>query len=75
MEVEKKIRKIGNSLGVVIPSDFLKHIGVENGDQVFISVEDGEIKIRSQEQKKDNDHFKEKVLTIIEEYMKEHEKK
>jgi antitoxin MazE len=75
MEVERKIRKIGNSLGILLPSDMLKEIGVENGDKVFVSVENGEIIIRSTEQKQVNDKFKEKVVAIIEEYMKEHEDK
>jgi antitoxin MazE len=75
MEVEKKIRKIGNSLGVVIPSDMLKEIGVKDGDTVYLSIEDGEIIIRSESQKETNDKFKEKVIAIIEEYMEEHDKK
>jgi antitoxin MazE len=75
MEVERKIRKIGNSLGVLLPSDMLKEIGVENGDSVFISVEDGEIKIRSLPQKQSNDKFKEKVVAIIDEYMEERDDK
>lgn len=73
MEVERKIRKIGNSLGVLLPSDMLKEIGIENGDSVFVSVEDGEIRIRSMVQKQANDKFKEKVIAIIEEYMEEHD--
>jgi antitoxin MazE len=74
MEVERKIRKIGNSLGVLLPSDMLKEIGVTNGDTVFVSVEDGEIKIRSVDQKQANDKFKEKVIAVIEEYMEHVEK-
>jgi antitoxin MazE len=74
MEVERKIRKIGNSLGVLLPSDMLKEIGADNGDTVFISVEDGEIKIRSTTQKEANDKFKERVVAVIEEYMEEHDK-
>jgi antitoxin MazE len=75
MEVERKIRKVGNSLGVLLPSDMLKEIGIENGDSVFVSVVDGEIIIRSAAQKKMNDKFKEKVIAIIEEYMEEHDGK
>jgi putative addiction module antidote len=75
MEVERKIRKIGNSLGVLLPSDMLKEIGVEKDDTVYITVEDGELIIRSESQKETNDKFKEKVLAIIEEYMEEHEDK
>jgi antitoxin MazE len=74
MEVERKIRKIGNSLGVLLPSDMLKEIGADNGDTVFISVEDGEIKIRSTTQKEAHDKFKERVVAVIEEYMEEHDK-
>lgn len=72
MEVERKIRKVGNSHGVLLPSDMLKSIGVGNGDTVFVRVEDGEIKIRSVNQKKSEDNLKDKVVAIIEEYMKEH---
>ena len=74
MEVERKIRKVGNSLGVLLPSDMLKEIGVKDGDTVFVSVEDGEIKIRSNTKKDENDNFKKRVLKIIEEYMDEHDK-
>lgn len=75
MEVEKKIRKTGNSLGVVLPSDFLKYIGAENGDTVYISLEEDEIIIRSKKSKEKRDQFKERVLEIIEEYMKNEESK
>lgn len=75
MEVERKIRKIGNSLGVLIPSDMLKEIGVGKDDTVYITVENGEIILRSESQKETNDKFKEKVLSIIEEYMKDHDEK
>jgi putative addiction module antidote len=75
MEVGKKIIRIGNSSGVVIPSEILKQIGVENGDTVFMTVEDGELIIRSESQKETNNNFKEKVIAIIEEYMEEHDKK
>jgi antitoxin MazE len=74
MEEERKIRKIGNSLGVLLPSEMLKRMGVENGDTVFVSLENGEIIIRNDDKKESNDQFKEKVLAIIEEYMEGHEK-
>ena len=37
MTVELKIRKIGNSLGVVLPKEVLLHLNVEEGDTVTIS--------------------------------------
>jgi putative addiction module antidote len=75
MEEERKIRKIGNSLGLLLPSEMLKRIGVENGDTVYVSLENGEIIIRNEDKKETNDKFKEKVLAIIEEYMEEHDGK
>lgn len=74
MEVERKIRKVGNSLGVLLPADMLKEIGIKDGDSVFVSMEDGEIIIRSTVKKDENDIFKKRVLKIIEEYMDEQDK-
>jgi putative addiction module antidote len=70
MDAEGKIRKIGNSLGVILPSAMLKKLEVQDGDTVYISLEDDGIKIRNTEQKQIDDDFKQKVITIIEEYMK-----
>ncbi|AZV43656.1 putative addiction module antidote [Peribacillus asahii] len=74
MEVERKIRKVGNSLGVLLPSSMLKEIGVKDGDTVYISMgNDGEIVIRNTEQKKNNEKFKKQVIAIIDEYMENKE--
>jgi putative addiction module antidote len=72
MSSEGKIRKIGNSLGVIIPAAMLKKLDVQDGDTVYISLEDDGIKIRNTEQKQIDDDFKQKVITILNEYMKEH---
>jgi putative addiction module antidote len=72
MDAEGKIRKIGNSLGVILPSAMLKKLDVQDGDTVYISLEDDGIKIRNTEQKQIDDDFKLKVITIIKEYMREH---
>jgi putative addiction module antidote len=34
-----KFRKIGNSVGATFPQEYLKHLGVELGDEVFITKE------------------------------------
>ncbi len=46
-EVERKVTKFGNSLGITM-TDALKQIGLEQGDSVHVSVqqEDGSIVIR-----------------------------
>lgn len=39
-----KFRNIGNSVGATFPQEYLKHLGVESGDEVFITKEaDGRI--------------------------------
>ncbi|MCM3760237.1 AbrB/MazE/SpoVT family DNA-binding domain-containing protein [Halalkalibacter oceani] len=44
--LERKITKIGNSLGVTFPAELLKRLGVAHGDDVFIEEQDGAIVIR-----------------------------
>jgi putative addiction module antidote len=36
-----KLRDIGNSVGVTLPKEYLKHLGLESGDEIFISKEPG----------------------------------
>lgn len=36
-----KFRNIGNSVGVIFPKEYLEHMNVESGDQVFVSKEPG----------------------------------
>ncbi len=44
--MERKVTKIGNSLGVTFPAELLKRLGVVHGDDVFIEEQDGAIVIR-----------------------------
>ncbi|MFC5714405.1 AbrB/MazE/SpoVT family DNA-binding domain-containing protein [Thalassorhabdus alkalitolerans] len=44
--MERKVTKIGNSLGVTFPTELLKRLGVTHGDDVFIEEQDGAIVIR-----------------------------
>jgi putative addiction module antidote len=39
--IELKIRKIGNSLGVVLPKDLLSSLNAQEGDALFASVTPG----------------------------------
>ena len=36
-----KLRDVGNSVGVVLPKEYLKHLELESGDEVFITKEPG----------------------------------
>ncbi|MBV8883074.1 MAG: hypothetical protein JO235_03610, partial [Chroococcidiopsidaceae cyanobacterium CP_BM_RX_35] len=39
-----KFRQVGNSLGATFPQEYLKHMNVQSGDEVFISKEpDGRV--------------------------------
>ena len=35
--IDLKVRKIGNSLGVVLPKELLTRLHLEDGDQVFLT--------------------------------------
>jgi putative addiction module antidote len=37
MTIELKVRKIGNSLGVVLPKEVLAHLNVEEGDTMTLT--------------------------------------
>jgi putative addiction module antidote len=39
-EVERKITKIGNSLGVTLPPEVVRHIGAEKGDGLNFELTD-----------------------------------
>lgn len=39
-EVERKITRIGNSLGVTLPQDVLNHLKVKQGDEIKFKLED-----------------------------------
>lgn len=46
-EVERKVTKIGNSLGLTLPHEVLDHIGVKHGDEVQFNLEkDGKVSIK-----------------------------
>ena len=37
MVLELKLRKVGNSVGVVLPKEVLTHLNVEEGDTVCVT--------------------------------------
>ncbi len=41
MTLELKIRRVGNSLGLVLPKEALAQLNVGNGDQLYITAEHG----------------------------------
>ncbi len=41
MEYEKKVIKVGTSLGIYIPADLAKYIGLEEGSEIVVSDDKG----------------------------------
>ena len=44
---EAKIRKIGNSLGVIIPAEILKDLHIDQGDSVSVCIPQIDIQTRN----------------------------
>jgi len=38
MEVELRVRKVGNSLGVVIPKSFARRLNIKEGDSIVLEI-------------------------------------
>jgi antitoxin MazE len=69
VEVERKIRKIGNSLGIIVPSEYLKQMGLKEGDSVYTSFENGKIVISGESKSHEENEFKNRVIKILDEYL------
>jgi len=46
--MKQKVIKTGNSLGVTVPSDFVKTVGVKKGDEVEVKIEKEKFKVSYQ---------------------------
>ena len=62
-----KIRKIGNSYGVVLPKEVLDHLKVQEGDKLFlVDTPDGGLKVTP------HDPMHDKVVETAREVMREY---
>ena len=51
MPIELKLRKVGNSVGVVLPKEALAHLRVEEGQSVYLTeAPDGAYRVTAQSQ-------------------------
>jgi putative addiction module antidote len=49
MTIELKIRRVGNSLGVIIPAEALTLLNVKEGDQLFLTeAAEGSVRLSAQ---------------------------
>ena len=44
---ETKIRRIGNSLGIIIPAEIIEELGYHNGDTISIAIPPSDLKKRN----------------------------
>ena len=68
--MEKKIRRIGNSLGIVLPAEILKEIQLSEGDIVDVELrkDKGEIILRNIKITSITDDFESRVIDVVEKY-------
>ncbi|WP_299831388.1 AbrB/MazE/SpoVT family DNA-binding domain-containing protein [uncultured Metabacillus sp.] len=71
--IERKIVKIGNSLGVRIPSSFLKELGVTFNDTIEMEFDSNlkTIIIKNKSTTPDNNYLETIVKGIVDQYLKE----
>ena len=49
MTIELKIRRVGNSLGIIIPAEALTLLNVKEGDQLFLTeAAEGSVRLSAQ---------------------------
>ncbi|MFC4802617.1 AbrB/MazE/SpoVT family DNA-binding domain-containing protein [Neobacillus sp. GCM10023253] len=71
-EVERKVTKIGNSLGVTLPQEVLEHLGIGQGDEVRFDIVNGQVTIKKKQNLKlpkgIDEEFLEQINDVINEY-------
>lgn len=45
-EMERKITRIGNSIGVTLPQEILDHLQLKQGDEIKFTLEDGKVSFK-----------------------------
>jgi antitoxin MazE len=73
-QIERKVTKIGNSIGITLPPELLKQVGIAQGDDVQIEVKDGKIILRKKEQLQLPDGVDAEFMEILNDVIKEHDK-
>ncbi|MFZ0447212.1 MAG: AbrB/MazE/SpoVT family DNA-binding domain-containing protein [Bacillus sp. (in: firmicutes)] len=71
-EVERKVTKIGNSLGVTFPQEVLAQLGISHGDEVQFHIENGKVSIKKKKHltlpEGIDEEFLEQMNDMIKEY-------
>lgn len=70
--MKTKIRKIGNSAGIIIPKEVRKETGLKLGDAVMVGMHGHSIIISPQKKKRKKD-ITNKFVKMVDEFITEHE--
>jgi antitoxin MazE len=73
-QIERKVTKIGNSIGITLPPELLKQVGLAQGDDVQVEVKGGKIIVRKKEQLQLPDGVDAEFMDILNDVIKEHDK-
>lgn len=71
LEIERKISKVGNSLGITLPAEIAKIAELKLGEAVYLTVNSISKEITIRKNPKKEDSFKEMVRDIVESYLRE----
>ncbi|WP_423800858.1 AbrB/MazE/SpoVT family DNA-binding domain-containing protein [Neobacillus sp. SAB-20_R2A] len=73
-EVERKVTRVGNSLGVTFPQEVLELLGIRQGDEVRFEIVNGQVTIKKKTNiklpKGIDEEFLEQMNDMINEYDK-----
>lgn len=72
--VERKLTKVGNSVGLTLPIELLKEVGLSLGEHVQVGAEDGKIFLQKKEQVNLPDGVDAAFMDILNDVITEHDR-
>ena len=73
-QYERKVTKIGNSVGITLPNEVLKEAGVGHGDNIDIKVKDGDIVLTKKEHINLPDGVDAEFMNVLSDVIEKHDK-
>jgi antitoxin MazE len=74
LSAERKVLKIGNSLGVTFPVEFLNRLGIHQGDEIQMELEGDQIVIKKSKKVDLPKGISEDFFEILNETLEEYDK-
>ncbi len=73
-QYERKVTKIGNSIGITLPNEVLKEAGLVYGDNVVIKVKNGDIVLSKKENITLPEGVDAEFMNVLSEVIDKHDK-